>query len=125
MIWLRTVTFVALCGVLTMQATADEPKKDEPKPKDPAKLESYDEKVTVRRLNGKVFLKPVKDVPAYRMDKKGGGIVFTTWTRANDAESPKGSEITDKDGNVYVVTRNSVSNLGYSRSVVELKPKDK
>jgi hypothetical protein len=118
--------FALATGALIMSDTAtaaDEPKKEEKK--DPTKDASYDEKVSVRRfVNGKLLTNPAKDVPAFRLEK-GGALKF--YTKAKTAATPTvGTEITDKDGTVFVVER-VVENggLGFHMSEVKAKPKDK
>lgn len=90
-------------GVLTMSdaAIADEPKDEKKEKKDPANKESYDEKVTVKQLASGKFLNPVENVPAFRGEIKDK-MVFYIKPLASNSEAPKGSEITDKDGVVYV-----------------------
>jgi hypothetical protein len=104
-------------GVFAMPAVADD-KKD---PKSPADLESYDERITVRKWDGKKFLNPIKDQPAYRGEISGKMVIYTKPTAGN-VKTPKGSEIIDKDGNVFVVESTRESPDYWINYV---KPKDK
>jgi hypothetical protein len=87
-----------------LAAIADQAKEDPPKlrPWNPQYTLSYDEKVTVRQWYGQKFLNPVSNVSAHRGQIEGKLVIYTR-PRAGNDKTPKGSEITDKDGNVYVV----------------------
>jgi hypothetical protein len=114
-----------LLGATLVSATAlAQEKKEEKKLPDPTKKESYTEKVSVRRLEGGALGNALPDVPAFRFEKDGA-VKF--YTHALPGGTPnKGTEITDKDGAVYVVE--SVFNqprLGFHVSTVKPKPKPK
>jgi hypothetical protein len=104
--------------VVSEQAVADEPKKEG---------DEYNEKVTIRQLTSSgPSTEAIKDVPAFRREK---GKELWFYTKALVGATPnKGTEITDKDGNVYVVQNvNEMFGAGRHLSVVKLKskPKDK
>ncbi len=84
---------------------------DEPKKPHCGKRESYTEKVTVRAWEHDHFITPVKDVPAFRWEIDGLP-VFYVWTAGNGASAPKGSEITDQDGTVWIVGKSLNSGTG-------------
>jgi hypothetical protein len=113
-------------GALAMSqvATGDEKKADE-KPKSPADKANYTEKVTVKKWASSMFLNPVEGVPAFRGEIKGK-TVFYTRPPASNAHSPKGSEITDKDGVTWVVSDVSVAStyrINYvTKKAAEKKP---
>ncbi|AMV23780.1 hypothetical protein VT84_05165 [Gemmata sp. SH-PL17] len=93
--------------------------------KNPSKDESYDEKVSVRKWNGKIFIKPVENVPMYRKTDKDG--VVKMWTKsqlATDGNPDKGSELTDKDGAVWIVKKIS-KGAEFHVCTVEKKPAEK
>ena len=91
--------------------------------KSPSKKESYDEVVTVRHWTGKIFLNPVENVLMFRgeIDKK---TVFYTMPKGGNDKSPKGSEITDKDGEVWIVDKVTADRL-YHINYVTKKPVEK
>ena len=115
---MRLIPLLFTLGTLAMStAVADDKKRD------PQKAESYDEVVTVRQWYGGKFLNPVKDQPAYR-GENGGKMVFYTKPQADNAKTPKGSEITDKDGTVYVVEK-AIEGSDFWINYVKPKPKGK
>ena len=103
---------------MSEQLTADEPKKDE-------KKESA-VKITVKSWDvlGKKFLNPQEGIDARRVEFKG---VVYFWVPVKQAigrgEPCKGSEITDADGTVYVVTRGSDNGSGEYSCTCEKKKK--
>lgn len=106
-------------GALTMSnAIADDKKFD------PSDQNTYDEKVTVRKHDGKKLLNAVKDVPAHRAEVKGQLVMYVL-TIAGNAELTQDSEVTDKDGKVYVVTKIRGITMGYKLGELKLKEKDK
>lgn len=100
-----------------MNAVADD-KKDDKKP--PKKIESYTDKVTVRKWNGTVLQKPEPDVPAFRTEFNGKTVIYTA---KQGVDSPKDSEITDADGATWVVTESIrfTGNFTYYRNYVVKK----
>lgn len=101
-------------GALAMPATIDAQEK-----KSPADKDSYTDKMTVKQWNGAKFFMPVEDVPAFRTEIKGKPVIYTK-PSSDTAKSPKGSEITDKDGVVWVVTE-SKPGSGYQLNYVTKK----
>jgi hypothetical protein len=105
--------------LLGVTAMADD-KKDEKKPKAP-----YTEFVTVRRWisNQKEFLDPEPNVSAYRVkDKQGKEFIRLSAADAAGEPEPK-SEITDKDGNMLVVTGKPFRSGADHVCPFEVKPK--
>jgi len=119
------LVFLFTLGALTMQATADEPKKDPPKKMpDPNQSTSYNEKVSVRRfVNGQLLKNPTPNVPMFRWEKDGA---LKFYTQRKGASTPtKNSEITDEKGNVYLVEAVfEAKDSGFNISTVKLKPKN-
>lgn len=112
-----TVLFALLItGAMTMSDEAYGQEK-----KDPTKPDSFDEVVSVRFWDGAKFIKPVDDVRAFRHTDKGGVLWFWTQQNGTTAGNPgKGSELTDKDGKVYVCEKATKSN-GFT--ICTVKPK--
>jgi hypothetical protein len=90
---------LALTGAAIV-STADALKKNP----DWGKKDSYTEKVTVRKWNGRMFLNPVKAAPACR-GVVDGKTVICVHDFVNGAEPLAKSEITGTDGTVWVVTK--------------------
>lgn len=119
---MRCIMFSVL--ILTGTAmTATEPQKKDEK-KDP-----WTEKVSVRKylLAGKMFVKePQDNIDAYRGKIKDKAVIYLSTARLADFDA--GSEITDKDGNVYKVDKKFTAtggNVGYGCFVSPVKPAEK
>lgn len=117
---MRTAIMLAFLLVLTGAAQADEKKSP-----DPRKKESYTDKVTVRQWAGDKFIDP-RDTVAFKGEFKDAPVlyVYTTNTSINPVAK---SEITDKDGVVWVVSKSveTTDNFTFYRCHVTKKPAQK
>jgi hypothetical protein len=114
-------TFTLGAFAMSQQAVADDKKKEELWPavkRDTSKKESYDERVTVRQWDGKKFISPVENVPAYKSNVGGKNVVYTRPTASND-KATVSSEITFADGSVYVVQKVEEGRLLYMSYVTK------
>lgn len=114
---LRALLLFALTGALAMSdsAVADEKK-------DPAKKDNYEANATVKKWDGKKFLKAIPNQLALKGEISGKMVIYTR-PEADNVKTPKGSEITIGDETFVVekVTPGDVYHINY----VTLKPKDK
>ena len=130
---MRTMMPAALlfaCGVLTMsetatQAPADDKKEKKEKEFPPLKKGEvkFDEKVTVRVAGGdnKPIASTKENVGALRFSSNKGKAFYLSTKDFGAAAIPKGSEVVDEDGFVYVVESNP--NTAMNRLVyVKRKP---
>ena len=104
-----------LIGAIAMSETAAvaDDKKEPPKKKPNSdKKESYDEKVSVREFIGGKLINPIKDVPMFRWEISGKPVMYLITSKA-----PKGSEITDKDGVVWVVTESNKIGTNFTHTI--------
>ena len=78
-----------------------------------------EERVTFRAWSekDKRFHKPVEQVDARRIDRRSGGTTFVLGKQETGGRPPANSEITDKDGTVWVVGAVEESDRDYSCSV--------
>lgn len=98
------------------------PAQDEKK-FDPGKKDTYEEKVVVREKAGDKLGPPIENVPMHRKDVKGA-VAMWVWTAGTTAKVPKGSELTDKDGVVWVVESTQGAAPSYVCKVAK-KPDEK
>lgn len=104
-------------GVCVMSTAEAQEKK-------PSKAESYDEKCTVRAFNGEIYIKPAQNIAMYRVTDAQGKQRFYVQSKLIDSNQFKSqSEITDKDGVVWIVDEVK-SNSTYYLCYVRKKPKD-
>jgi hypothetical protein len=96
----RVLLLLFCVGVLAMGKAKTQEKKQEELTENGR---TFNEKVTVRvwKESQKMFLNPVADQWAVRKDTKKG-LMFDLRGGSTNTTPLKGSEITDKDGNVYV-----------------------
>ncbi|MDY3559300.1 hypothetical protein R5W23_000274, partial [Gemmata sp. JC673] len=105
-------------------ATAQEPKKDEKKPPfAPGEPDTYTQLVTVRKMaSNKKLANPVKNVRAEWVVMPNGAKVVYTHSFLTD--TTVGSEITDKDGVVWVVEK-AVKGTAHYQNYVKKKEEPK
>lgn len=104
-----------------MNAAADE-KEEKKEHKDMGY--TFNEKVTVKVWDeqGKKFLNPVDNIWAVRKDTKEG-IVFAVNANTSNTLPTKGSLITDKAGNEYLVTKSDGTYYGLLVKLQKAAPK--
>ena len=90
--------------------------------KDPAKKENYEAVATVRKWDGKKFLKAIPNQLAFKGEISGKTVIYTK-PQADNVKTPKGSEITIGT-DTYVVEKVTEGDI-YHINYVSPKPKDK
>lgn len=109
----RAVVAITL-GVLVMPTEAPAQERKETKVK-----------ATVKSWQSKIFLKPKEDVDARKVEVDGKTVAFfiPNQQAIGRAKPTVGSEITDADGAVYVVTNCGSGASGETDIIVKPKPK--
>ncbi|MDY3554756.1 hypothetical protein R5W24_003885 [Gemmata sp. JC717] len=121
------VTLGALTMTDSTHVTAQEPKKDEKKPRlEPGNPNTYTQLVSIRVMtSNKKLINPVKNVRAEWAILPSGKQVIYTESVLTD--TTVGSEITDKDGVVWVVekaVKGTSHYLNYARKKDEPKKEE-
>jgi hypothetical protein len=91
---MRATLFLAFTFTLGVSVMSEQAVADEKKIPNPDKKESYNLKLNVRYWDGKKFLKPIENVPAFKYEDAKGTIRF--WTKAHlvtEGNPSKGSEL--------------------------------